>query len=67
MKLSLSYESIRSGEINDAEETLEDLHEEEPAVSPESTDECLNSEIFVVERNEDPEKSVSNSQVLQYL
>ena len=67
MKLSLGYESIRSEKITDAEGTSEDLHQEEPTESPESPDESLNSEIFVVEGHQTPEGSVSSSQVLQYL
>ena len=67
MKLNLSNESVRSGEITDTEETPEDLREEQPADSPESPDESLNCEIFIVEEHSAPEDSASGSRVLQYL
>ena len=66
-KLSLSYESIRSGEITDTEQTPEDFREEQPADSPESPDESLNSEVFIVEGHSAPEDSASSSRVLHYL
>ena len=65
IKLILSYESIRSGEITDTEETPKVLQEEQPADSPESPDESLNSEKFIVERHSAPKDSASRSRVLQ--
>ena len=43
------------------------MHEEEHADSPESCDESVNSEIFVVEGHPAPKEAVLSSQVLQYL
>ena len=49
MKLSLSFESIESGELSETEEMSEALHHQEPPDSPESLDESLRSEMFVVD------------------
>ena len=66
LKLNLNYESIRSGEISDTEETQEDLCEEQLADSPESPDENLKTEIFIVDGHSAPKESTSSSKILEY-
>ena len=49
MNMNISYESIESEESPETELALENVREEGPADSPESSDERLSSEIFRVE------------------
>ena len=66
MNLNLSYESIESEESLETESALENLRRGGPADSPESPDECLSSETFIVEHSA-YEESVTSSRVLEYL
>ena len=65
-RLNLSYKSIESEETPVTELSLENLREEGPADSPESPDENLSSEIFIVEHAAH-EESATSSRVIEYL
>ena len=64
MRLNLSYESIESEELPNSKLSLEKLRDKGPADNPESPDESLSSEIFVVEQATH-EESTTSSRVLE--
>ena len=67
MRLDSNLESLDSEMCLRQEDIIETQEDEELPDSPESPDESLNSEIFVVEEHADPEESVTSSKVLEYL
>ena len=63
MKLSTSFETVESGQYPQSESP----EEETMADSPESPDESLSSDIFVVEPSADDKESTTSSKVAEYL
>ena len=63
MKLSTSFETVESGQYPQSESPEEEVM----ADSPESADESLSSDIFVVEPSADEKESTTSSKVAEYL
>ena len=63
MKLSTSFETVESGQYPQSESPEEEVM----ADSPESPDESLSSDIFVVEPSADDKESTTSSKVAEYL
>ena len=66
LKLNISYESINSAASPDQDLALENLRIDGPADSPESPDQSLNSDVFLVEQTSGNE-SPTSSRILEYL
>ena len=66
LRLNLSYESIDSAVLPNSELVPEVPQKEGPADSPESPDESLNSEVFIVEQS-NSEESTTSTRILEYL
>ena len=66
LRLNLSYESIDSAVLPNSELVPEVPQKEGPADSPESPDESLNSEVFIVEQSNSDE-STTSTRILEYL
>ena len=64
--LNLSYESIDTADLPNSGLALEEPQKEGPADSPESPDESLNSEVFIVEQTAH-EESTTSTRILENL
>ena len=66
LELNISYESIDTASLPNAESVPEVQQKEGPADSPESPDESMNSEVFIVEQT-NSEESTTSTRILEYL